>query len=80
MAPKKVFRRRIRRTGPGFDQASDVNVVIATNVGASRQRTVVSSRQQAVAKSGRRDEGEGTDDTSGPAPDERDEGEEEVTS
>jgi hypothetical protein len=77
MAPKKVFRRRIRRQGPGFDQASDVNVVVATNVGAARQRTVVSSRQQAVAKSGRRKpERDPESGAEGP----QDEGEEEVTS
>jgi hypothetical protein len=77
MAPEKVFRRRVRKKGPGFDQASDVNVVVATNVGSSKQRTVVSSRQQAVAKSGRRDpERDREEPRAGPD----DEGEEEVTS
>jgi hypothetical protein len=76
MAPKKVLRRRIRAKGPGYDQASDVNVVVATNVGSSRQRTVVSSRQQAVAKSGRREPEETSERRQGPT----DEGEEEVTS
>jgi hypothetical protein len=76
MAPKKVFRRRVRKRGPGFDQASDVNVVVATNVGASQQRTVVSSRQQAVSRTGRRDPDAKQEDHDGPD----EQGEEEVTS
>jgi hypothetical protein len=77
MAPKKVFRRRVRKQGPGFDQASDINVVVATNVGSSRQRTVVSSRQQAVARSGGRDAEHGEDERRSGR---NDEGDEEVTS
>jgi hypothetical protein len=76
MAPKKVFRRRVRKQGPGFDEASDVNVVVAMNVGSSKQRTVVSSRQQAVSKTGRREADPDRERREGP----NEQGEEEVTS
>jgi hypothetical protein len=79
MAPKKVFRRRVRKHGPGYDEASDVNVVVAMNVGSSRQQTVVSSRQRAVSTTGRRDPQTDRSETKEEHREEPGNGEEEVT-
>jgi hypothetical protein len=46
---RKVFRKRARVRGEGFDAASDVNVTVAANVGRPGSVTRVSSRQRATA-------------------------------
>jgi hypothetical protein len=49
----KVIRRRFRIGVTGAEIAGDVNAVIASNIGGSGQRTVVSSTQTATASEGR---------------------------
>jgi hypothetical protein len=44
---RKVFQRRIRRSGGGVDIASDVNAVISANVNRGHTRSDAGSKQDA---------------------------------
>jgi len=46
-----VIRKRIRRSGEGFDVAADVNAVIAANVSERSTQKRASSRQNGVEES-----------------------------
>ena len=60
MKIRKLIERRIRRAAPGIAVESDVNAVVAANVGERNSVTEASSAQSAAARRGPRN---ATDDT-----------------
>lgn len=54
MKIRKLIERRIRRAAPGITVESDVNAVVAANVGERNSVTRASSTQSATSRKGPR--------------------------
>jgi hypothetical protein len=58
MKIRKLIERRIRRAAPGIAVESDVNAVVAANVGERNSVTKASSTQSTTARQGPRKAGD----------------------
>ena len=58
MKIRKLIERRIRRDAPGITVESDVNAVVAANVGERNTVTKSSSTQSTTARTGPRNAGD----------------------